>query len=435
VTVDDGAGPRRIEYVVTGGGGAYLSEPLRIAIDPPAAELPDEVCSPEEEHFRCYPTRADALAYYTRWYGRRLVGYSVLALLAALAAAAGLWHWDKGGAEIDDQNVWEIALAALGGVSAVAAIGRVVGLVAARWFYKGARFTAFVLLAAAAYGGAALGAAALLGDSWDWIWKVTLIGIGTLLFPIVLIVVAYFGFASPIRQRVVLAALLVTVAALLFSDFRSAAEIVAWVGGGLAFVALVLRLFRPRRGVVPTGLFTNPYLSGAITIAAYHAPLVAALIRYDSTWALKVALVAEGAELVAIAAGLLGLIAAGGRLALLSMRKGRVDPDDAFAVLRETRGFEEALRTSDRQGDPNDKHAKRIADFLMARSGLRKWARIGLAQLGNADTPPMFKNFVRAEVVDGGKALELSCYGVTGWGAHEQPGLVPREDCVRIPLT
>jgi hypothetical protein len=46
--------------------------------------LPPTVEPPREDRFRCYPTRGDSLAYYARWYGKRLVVALRLLVLAAL---------------------------------------------------------------------------------------------------------------------------------------------------------------------------------------------------------------------------------------------------------------------------------------------------------------------------------------------------------------
>jgi hypothetical protein len=55
---------RRIEYVVSGGGGAFMHATHTI---PRVA-----VGGVTEEQFRCYPMRGDSLAFYSRLYGRRL---------------------------------------------------------------------------------------------------------------------------------------------------------------------------------------------------------------------------------------------------------------------------------------------------------------------------------------------------------------------------
>jgi hypothetical protein len=55
---------RRIEYVVSGGGGAFMHATHTI---PRVA-----VGGVGEERFRCFPMRGDSLAFYSRLYGRRL---------------------------------------------------------------------------------------------------------------------------------------------------------------------------------------------------------------------------------------------------------------------------------------------------------------------------------------------------------------------------
>lgn len=55
---------RTIQYVVSGGGGAFMHATHTIArVD---------VANVTEKEFRCYPLRGDSLAFYSRLYGRRL---------------------------------------------------------------------------------------------------------------------------------------------------------------------------------------------------------------------------------------------------------------------------------------------------------------------------------------------------------------------------
>lgn len=57
-------GGRTIQYVVSGGGGAFMHATHTIArVD---------VANVTEKEFRCYPLRGDSLAFYSRLYGRRL---------------------------------------------------------------------------------------------------------------------------------------------------------------------------------------------------------------------------------------------------------------------------------------------------------------------------------------------------------------------------
>lgn len=54
---------RKIEYIVSGGGGAYMSATHRI----PYVNLPGV----NENDFRCYPRRGDSLSFYSNLYDRR----------------------------------------------------------------------------------------------------------------------------------------------------------------------------------------------------------------------------------------------------------------------------------------------------------------------------------------------------------------------------
>ncbi|WP_055491494.1 metallophosphoesterase [Streptomyces sp. TP-A0356] len=55
---------RTIQYVVSGGGGAFMHATHTIARV--------SVANVTEKEFRCYPLRGDSLAFYSRLYGRRL---------------------------------------------------------------------------------------------------------------------------------------------------------------------------------------------------------------------------------------------------------------------------------------------------------------------------------------------------------------------------
>jgi len=59
VTAGDG---RTIQYIVSGGGGAFMA----------ATHVIPKVTVVDEDDFTCYPLRGDSLAFYSRLYGRRL---------------------------------------------------------------------------------------------------------------------------------------------------------------------------------------------------------------------------------------------------------------------------------------------------------------------------------------------------------------------------
>jgi hypothetical protein len=70
---------RTIQYVVAGGGGAFMHATHTI----PRVSIADVT----EDDFRCYPLRGDSLAFYSRLYGRRLRMRRFFALTEAQAMA------------------------------------------------------------------------------------------------------------------------------------------------------------------------------------------------------------------------------------------------------------------------------------------------------------------------------------------------------------
>ncbi|MFC8351013.1 metallophosphoesterase family protein [Streptomyces sp. NPDC057280] len=70
---------RTIQYVVSGGGGAFMHATHTI----PRVDI----AGVTEDTFRCYPLRGDSLAFYSRLYGRRLRLRRFFTLTAAEAAA------------------------------------------------------------------------------------------------------------------------------------------------------------------------------------------------------------------------------------------------------------------------------------------------------------------------------------------------------------
>lgn len=73
------SGGRTLQYVVSGGGGAFMHATHTI----PRVD----VAGVTEDDFRCYPLRGDSLAFYSRLYGRRLRLRRFFTLTAAEATA------------------------------------------------------------------------------------------------------------------------------------------------------------------------------------------------------------------------------------------------------------------------------------------------------------------------------------------------------------
>jgi Calcineurin-like phosphoesterase len=87
---------RTIQYVVSGGGGAFMHATHTIA--------KVDVNGVSEDDFRCYPLRGDSLAFYSKLYSRKLAfGTSLLQIPPAQASALIAWRCKttatRGGAE------------------------------------------------------------------------------------------------------------------------------------------------------------------------------------------------------------------------------------------------------------------------------------------------------------------------------------------------
>lgn len=96
-------GGRIIEYVVAGGGGAFMHATHKI----PPVNLPGVV----EADFRCYPLRGDSLALYSRLWDRRLFGGNGLVEIDPDAGASYMKERigvdpTRGGAPIDKRTRW-----------------------------------------------------------------------------------------------------------------------------------------------------------------------------------------------------------------------------------------------------------------------------------------------------------------------------------------
>jgi hypothetical protein len=73
-------GERTIEYIVSGGGGAFMHATHTIPVV--------DVEGVSEHEFRCYPLRGDSLAFYSRLYSRKLAfGTRLLEIAPAQASA------------------------------------------------------------------------------------------------------------------------------------------------------------------------------------------------------------------------------------------------------------------------------------------------------------------------------------------------------------
>jgi hypothetical protein len=462
---------RILEYVVAGGSGAYMSATHRFGrVDnhdreklqdrdcriraqengkpPPKRIDPPETVEPvTEADFSSYPTRGDSLAYYARSYGRRMA-YSGVALLVATAAVLiPLFLWGKGlDTKIGDQEVWNISLAVLGTLLAVAAvvIGMVVINTATPRHFK---FPVVVLATPTLTLGTVLLAEQLVGDDWDWVWKVGLLTLGTLLLPIAVILALYYGFGSTGRpsselvvpRTIALGFLILGEVAIWFPwQHRSASELV--LIGCIALVAVAALLFivsftaKPRSKIFAYSA-RRWWLNLPATIVVYGAFVGNVVWRWWDVWEVQVTLVAAGTAVILATIIYWILMFPWGFGAMFGgLWNGRLDPAVAMWWLKENGYRDQAHPRRIAAGEPN-RRKQWLCRFLMSRRG-----RVLVSEVGNADSPPLFKSFLHLEVKgdNGRRKLEILCYGVTGWKAHEDmqgDHVVPVEERIEIDLT
>jgi hypothetical protein len=464
---------RKVEYIVSGGGGAYMSATHRIAkVDNVVRESrPDQlkrlagiqkrgnyrhakykpprtVGAVTEEQFRCYPVRGDSLAYYARWFVPRLFAACGALFVATVALALAAWVvWEKS----DGQTVWEVAAAAVGGlIGSAIAVGLLVA-VARLPAPRGYR-TAVILLAVPT-GIAGLAFLLDLWEAWDWIWRVLLLTLGTVAIPLAVTLAGYYGLGSNtpgsggrMPRHLVTALLFVAMVAVVFfplESYDTATEIASAVV--VAAVAVVLVLLALGWGADPVGKWivrghaALPWLAAVGGYALFIVPLV--LKFQDDSWAVRVMVVAAAAVSALLTLVLLAWVAGfAGRKTLLL--RSRIDPNKAIRYVQEKYGSAEGVREAAAE---TDWRTRAIGHYLLprppAKNGLVRRIRAAhpnakISEVGNADKPSMFKNFLQVETLENDTKLKITCYGVTGWECHDgrdgRP--VPVEDCVEIDL-
>ena len=449
----------RIEYLVAGGSGAYMSpthtigkvgEPLpKSKCEPPTAVQPLT-----DADFRCYPTRGDSLAYYSDWFGKRVIKgrFRALALLGVAMAAIGILAWAG-----DIAHGWAAVLVAtvLGAVL-TPAVPAVVGWAAHKLSARGYRTVGALLAAPLALIG--LYAAARLVD--DWVPIAMLVGAGTLLGPIALVLLGYYGFSSERQLKRDLVSCTAVVAVVVLALQRHASLAVDLLTVTLAVTAgavLLLAVGRARQFFTDRPEDTSERVAKLATgveeriekarrepkqwvtfnVVIYSVVPAALVVVYWEVAEVRFVPVAVAGIALTVSALLFAVIALGGGRALKDLRDGGpLDPDEALSYLhhlgiRETLPDPQDPSRPARVGDFSDRTVRICNLLLPAARGPRKWLTSRLTEIGNADEPPMFKSFLSLAVEEG--ELVITCYGVPGWKDHETD--VPVEDRVRIPLS
>jgi hypothetical protein len=475
-------GDRRIQYIVSGGGGAYLSATHTIpTVAPTPHEGPPEPFSFSEEHFRCYPLRGDSLALFCRRAGPLLFKALVSTLLiAAVAAVLVLWVVDL------DSGRRIAALVAGGGLAAVAAalaLTATVGIPVVR-DHRALVVPAVALLCAAgtvvllvalhddrATVAAAVAAGVPLVIVAGLVTAYATRGSLSDVVPDALVVVPALGLApalwapydlgattdallyamapaagaivlfalarglrrrdgsGPWPYRALVALLWTGVAAALIERFGD-----RWMGDALivALAALAVighavphlgpgrrSVHQPRRDVIGPD-------AGAVVATAIAGAALVALDELAGARAPAVGAAGIAAVIGAVMAFAAAYLLVGRRMinprTLYHLRTGAITPTGAALFVAGELG---AGLAPTRPGHPSRTDRKRRG---MARvvAGLRG----SVAQIADTNEPPFYKSFLALDIADGN--LEIRCWGVTGYAdAERSPSL---EDSVCIPL-
>jgi hypothetical protein len=482
-------GARTIQYVVSGGGGAYLSATHMIPSVGPTAEhgLPaEDRIAFDESGFRCYPLRGDSLALFCRRVGPALIkalwaalataavagvvfgllvdidGRRRLAALpaavAVLALAAVVWGGSRLASEVSRRVGDGYRIFVVGTTAAVAAGGVVAGLLA----FDDADVTVAVVAALAvplaglvgvllAYVGRgslpriapdlllvlpvlALPPAIAAPYGLGAVGDALLYGLATAVGALVLVPLVGLLRSRTNRARASVYRVLVTVAwaalaaAVLvrFGDRWLTLCLLAWLG-----LALFLGYLLPRLG--PGGRRVHQQRPDAVGPEAGTAAglALAAVALVGLEWlagsdAPAIALAAVAAA-AAVTAALFALVLLVG-LRLVS--PGRVLRLRTGEIPPGAAASYVARRIS-AGTTPVRAHAGGPADAAWdgAADVVRRLGK-RVSELADTNEAPFYKSFLSLELDD--SSLEIRCWGVTGYDDEQRsPSL---EDCVRIPL-
>ena len=431
----------RIEYVVAGGGGAFLSATHRIGLvdvkSHPQSRPTTRGFVPDvsERDFTCYPLRGDSLAHFSARFVPMVLQAFVWSLLTSAIALFGLGmlRWLERGS-LADWSLWDWLLLGLSGLTALAGLAQ--PLVLERRIQRG--FLSAMLFSAS------LGVGLWLADS-DSTWLWALIALAT-----VLTAGTAASFALQRRSAarwILLLAGAAGLACLVLLDSTSDWRLILTVLYAVAAVALAPRLvyvLRFEARSLAAGIVGS--IPGLLFLAGLWP--VGHLLVGDLWWRVSITALATVTGLFAF--GLLLYLLIGievWRLLRPENWAGGIDPDEGGKLAHEalvkearTKGVAPpncSERQAAMEADPTPR-ARRLAHVMLPSEGeqlsvLRNqgpFKRL-VAQIFDSDEPPFFKSFLRLDV--DGDRLTITAYGVTGWRCDERdPSL---EDRVSIDLS
>ncbi len=482
---------RPLPYIVSGGGGAYMSATHTIPEDLKLNFKKEQGAAAKEmtlESFACYPTRSDSLRYFSRQVVPTLwpivvgvvcavlgVGLAVLLALVldigrhpledVLFAGAGLLAFPLLRFVYGATGVQSHAFA----YATAFVLGAVIGLLG--WRLSPDRFGTNVGAAAAVAGAIALITLLLRRTRW---WRHRAVNIAFLVIEVAGPVVVLFlwpvtsaGHKVVVAIVAVLAApvavwgvdwLFERVGARVYTKLRgvSRSHAQAFTRGVSPAVVLALtiaatyaivRLFVTEGRVTGHGVFTalatlvvpvgavlavdaarrfSPHGHRALLFAVSVVIVLLVWLLLGDTWVPRAAATAVEIVSATILIALIGHLNFFNAFSLLyraDMRTGTLDEEAANEVL--------AWRRDPRRR-PSSYRTRRIANMVYPGSDspagpLHRF----VSEIFDRDDPPLYKNFLRAEVE--GETLTVTCIHATG--EEEGPDDVRCEEPVTISLT
>jgi Calcineurin-like phosphoesterase len=422
VTLRDKDGSERpFHYVVSGGGGAYMSathiidgaNELHFDEDQNAARSAIRL-----ERFESYPSAVDSLSYFAKLVVPRLFRLVLRVLLALIgvgvAAAAALLF------DVDDDTL-EIALIATAGLLGV-------GLLVA-FFRPGERVRATKPSAARRavtyIGSFLLGVAAGLAAWW---LSPDHFGRHMIVFGSIVLVAGLIG--QLLRKTGIWRTKWVSVSLMILQPLAGAAALGAfvlreadWVQVLVMFAAVllvplcVLVLVDRLRGWFP-----NHYK--LILLAVLVVVVVLAVLFLNEEWARAVAAAAVivALSLLTVVFAHLHFLNASSLLYRPDMRNGTLTPDEAQQVLD---------WRADSSARPSNARTRRIGNIVHPGSTnpqgpLHRF----ISEIFDQNEPPLYKNFLRVDVT--ADTVEITCFHATGM--EVSPSEVTCEDPITINL-
>ncbi len=412
---------RSIEYLVSGGGGAYLSATHRIGkvamTSSGRNRLPSGVGPVGEDHFCCYPLRGDSLALFTRRFGAALSrGFLVVwPLMIAFVLCSDRWLWDLHISMDGMPDAGPVARAALIYVVvlvSVIAIGTIVGTRVSRAVRALVSVPTTGMLRLA--GIVALCALAaftveLIWQPWHWLWRVVAVTSVVLVGPLSLVVLNYFGRErGPAVMRDLLLAAVPAAAAILLvvkpDDFGEISATVTAAAAAIAALALCSAIVRRA---------AKRWYPRVLSVLAFAFFVVALTVLVsEHQWYAEIA-VASIAALVTLLVGLTAIVAWPAVFMMPIFVRGSMDPDEAVEQYKR------------RSGAPRERPVKgsvslktRAQSTLLLGPVFGKMLNLFVSEIAEATAPPFFKSFLTVDTT--ADKLVIRCWGVSGFADQEE---------------